>query len=99
MLNEEIKKRLKTNWGEKADALDCYAEVRYIDRISTWSCYVYALDEDDDTIMCFIPEAFHQLVTWSLKDLYSCYDRDGEPMTIDEEYRRTRVTELIRRYG
>lgn len=101
MLTEKMKEKLKSNWGDKASALDCYAEVRFIDRLSRWSCYIFALDPvTEDSIMCFIPHSYYdEIMEWSLKDLYSCYDKEGEPLTIDEEYRPTHIRTLIQRYG
>jgi hypothetical protein len=100
MLSQILKEKLKSNWGDKANALDCYAEVKLIDPLSSsWACYIFAMNEDEELIHCLLysnaigPEIYKQ----SISDIYAMYNEEGENPVIDTEYRRTRVTELIRR--
>lgn len=99
MLNQQIKEVLKKNWGEKAETLNCYAEVKLIDSLSSWACYIFAMDKDEEVIQCLLysdaigPEIYTQCIS----DIYAMYNEEGEHPVIDTEYRRMRVTELLRR--
>lgn len=99
MLSESMKKLLQLNWGDKAESLACYAEVKFIDPLSDWQCYVYALDEDEDRIECLLYTRMLgvQITNWSLKELYLPYNEHGEAPFIDKDYRRTRASELFKR--
>lgn len=98
-LTEKIKDILKSNWGDKACALDCYAEVKLIDPLSSWQCYLFAMDQDDDTVMCLI---YHKakgidIYKTSFKELSAEYNEEGEYPIIDEEFRRIKIDQLVRR--
>lgn len=96
MLNEQIKEILKANWGEKAQAMNCYTEVKFIDDENRWFCYIYALDpNDEDTIACILPGP--RAIEWSLKELCATYDINGEYVKEDKEFRRIRTAELFKR--
>jgi hypothetical protein len=100
MLSESIKKRLKINWGEKANALDCYAEVKLIDPLSSWCCYIFAMNDNEDLIQCLGysnlagVQILHQI---SLDAILSMYNQEGEYPQIDTEFRRMKVSQLIKR--
>ena len=96
MLNQEILDALKANWGEKANAMNCYTEVKFVDESGKWYCYVYALDpNDEDTIACILPNP--RAIEWSLKELYATYDLNGEYVQEDQEFRRIRTAELFKK--
>jgi len=99
VLSERVKHSLRLNWGDKAEAMDCFAEVKFIDESSDWQCYIYALDEDEDAIKCLIVHypCSCLIVTWSLQELYSFYNTQGELPIVDSEYRRMKVSELYKR--
>jgi len=98
MIPESIKHRLMENWGDKANAMECYAEVKFIDTMSQWCCYVYALDpSDNDTICCISPGYGEQVHTMSLQDLCNTYDSYGEYVFMDTEYRRMKASDLYRK--
>lgn len=100
MLSEQIKESLKKNWGEKANALDCYAEVKFFDPLSDWKCYIFGLNpNDEDEIACIVISEQIEVGKWSLKELYLTYNREGEHPIIDQEYRRTRASELLNKLG
>lgn len=97
-MNERLKKALMDNWGDKANAMQCYAEVKFINPSTSWACYVYALDPaDGDTIMCLVINFPGFLCEWSLKELLETYDIEGERVIEDPEFRRIRVSELFKR--
>ncbi len=98
MISENIKRSLRRNWGPKAEALDCYAEVKFIDPLSDWKCYVYAMSPHDDEIECLLYSPMNgvQVANWSLRDLYSMYNHEGDSPEIDHEYRKTRAVELLK---
>lgn len=99
LIAQKIMDKLKANWGEKADALDCYVEVKLIDPISSWCCYVFAMDENEEMINCILysdaigPEIYTQCIS----DIYSMYNEHGGHPVIDQEFRRMRVVNVLRR--
>lgn len=99
MITQKTKEALKKNWGEKADTLNCYAEVKLIDPLSSWACYIFAMNETEELIHCLLYSAALgvEIYTQYIYDIYSMYNEHGENPTIDNEYRRTRVTEILRR--
>lgn len=99
MLSLRDKEALKKNWGERADTLNCYAEVKLIDPLSSWCCYIFAMDDSEEMIHCLLySDAMGvEIYTQSMYDIQSMYNEEGEHPRIDKEYRRTRVTELLRR--
>lgn len=100
MISEKIKNILKHNWGERADAMDCYAEVKFTDNLSGWSCYIYAINpRDEDQIECILRGHSVEIGYWSLTEIYSTYNAWGDPPKIDNEYRRTKVDQLYKRLG
>jgi len=97
-LSDKIKEVLKGNWGEKADALNCYAEIKFIDPLSDWACYIFALNPNDENeIDCLIKGQTIELCKWSLIDLGNCFNSEGERPKIDTEFRRTRASQLFKK--
>jgi hypothetical protein len=99
MIDEKIKKSLKANWGDKADSLDCYAEIRFFDPLSSWCCYIFAMNEDEDLIHCLIYSGAMggQIYTLHPDFIFQAYNRNGEFPEIDKEFRRTKITKLLER--
>lgn len=101
MLTDKIKEALKINWGDKANALDCYAEVKLMDPLSSWECYIFAMSPDEQMLMALIYTNVMgiDIYTLSYKDLSMEYNEEGEQPIADEEFRRIKLTELVRRLG
>ena len=99
MLTNAIKKTLKSNWGEKADTLHCYAEVKLIDPLSSWTCYIFAMDKEEETIHCLLyTDAIGiEICTQPWNEIQIKYNEEGEHPQIDEEYRRITVVQLLKR--
>lgn len=99
MITRSIKEDLKKNWGEKAETLNCYAEVKLIDPLSSWACYLFAMDNNEEMIECLLysDSMGVEIHTESLEEIFHRYNEQGENPVIDTEYRRTRVVELLRR--
>ncbi len=99
VLSHNLKQKLKKNWGEKATALDCYAEVKFIDPLSSWACYIFAMDESEELIHCLLYSDLMgvEIYTQCISDIHAMYNEEGENPMIDNEFRRTKVTELLRR--
>jgi hypothetical protein len=99
LLSQSVKSRLKSNWGEKSAALDCYAEAKLIDPLSSWACYLFAMDNNEEMIECLLysDSMGVEIHTESLEEIFQRYNEQGENPVIDTEYRRTRVVELLRR--
>ncbi len=100
MITEKIKEALRKNWGDKANALSCYAELKFIDPISSWSCYIYAMNpETEYEIKCLVYDRGIEIVDWNWIDLFNAYNREGEYPVIDREFRRIRVDVLYKKLG
>lgn len=101
MINASQREKLKASWGEKAESMQCYAEVRVFDLSSAWECYIYALNpEDDDEVRCIVKVSRHAeacAIPWHLKDILSLYTQSGEGVEVDKEYRPMRTAELFKK--
>lgn len=96
-MNQKVKENLLNNWGERAESMACFAECRYFDAESGWACYLLALNpQDQDEIVCIIDGFFPEFCHWSLKELYSKYNCDGEYVIYDIIFRRQRAAELFK---
>ena len=98
-MNSYIIEILKDNWGEKAETLNCFAEVRFFDPLSSWACYVFAMHKDERLIHCLLySDALGaEIHTMDLEYIKTMYNEHGEPPQIDKEFRKTKVIELLRR--
>jgi len=97
MLSDKQKEKLMENWGEKAECLTCNAEVRVYDPLSSWECYIYAMNpENNDEILCLISGFYVELCGWYMTELESCYNMIGEPPQLDSEYRPRQVSSLLK---
>ena len=98
MFSQKIKDALKKNWGEKADSMNCYAEVKFIDPLSHWACYIFAMNpKNEDEIVCILNSERLDVCEWSMTELCVSYNSEGEHPVIDDEYRRTRACELFKK--
>lgn len=99
MLSQKLKDRLKANWGDKANALAVYAEVKLIDPLSSWSCYLFSMDENEEFVQgLFYSEAIgHEVEIMPWNDIQNMFNEHGNHPVIDTEYRPMRVTEILRR--
>ena len=82
-----------------AEAMNCYAEIKYHDPNSGWACYIYAINpEDDDEIACIINDRGDiDVIKWSYAALNAIYNEVGEHPQIDDEYRPMRTAILFKR--
>ena len=101
LLSDKQKERLKANWGEKADSLACYAEVRVYDPLSPWECYLYAMNpEDEDEVETIVKASKMMpasLERWYMTNILGLFNQDGEGVEVDEEYRPIRASELFKK--
>ncbi len=90
--------KLKNNWGDKANSMDCMVEVRVYDPLSSWECYIFAMNPDnEDEISCIIKGFFVEIVeAWSVKEIMSRFNSEGESLQIDYEYRPRKAAELFK---
>lgn len=89
MLSESEKNRLKSNWGERAEALACNAEIKLFDPLSSWECYFLAIDpmDEDNAKVIIVDEDRQVLVTdASVQDLFGKWNGQGEFMEIDPQF-------------
>lgn len=97
MLHHEVREILMNNWGEKADSMACLAEVRVYDPLSSWECYIYAMNpEDEDEIACIIAGFEVEVCDWRLSELNSVFNETGDTPELDTEYRPRRAAELFK---
>jgi len=100
MLNSAQIDKLKANWGQKADSLACYAEVRVYDPLSFWECYIFAMNpEDDDEIECIVKVGKDQPASvekWFMTNIKGLFNSHGEGVQVDDEYRPRRAAELFK---
>ena len=96
-INPEILKRLRENWGEKADAMQCYAELRLFDPLSSWCCYIYAMAGDQIKAVTYSNTFGVDIIACDLYDVLSMYNEEGEHPSIDPEFRRVRLDYLLKR--
>ena len=97
MLTPKQQEKLITNWGDKASALECNAEVRFYDPRSHWACYIYAMDPwDMDTILCLINGITLSIEEWKLSDIQKLINDEGDPPLVDEHYRPKKVSRLFK---
>jgi len=101
MLNHKQIEKLKANWGEKAEAMSCFAEVRVYDPNSFWECYIYSLNpEDEDEIDCIVKVGKDQpacVERWFLTNIKCLFNSHGEGVKVDLEYRPKRAAELFKK--
>ncbi len=99
MIPKPIYKKLRENWGARADSLSCYAEIKFVDRLTNWAWYILAVNPDDDsTIRCIVDEAGEvKVCTWTLDDLDQFYNREGESPVIDREFRPMKADILYKK--
>lgn len=97
-MNQKVKENLLNNWGERAESMACFAECRYYDDQTDWSCYLLALNpQDEDEILCIVDGHGVELIRWSLKEVCSKYNCVGEYVTFDKHYIRQRSAELFKK--
>lgn len=97
MLSDQQKDKLKSYWGDKATSMNCLAEVRVYDPLSSWACYIYAMNPDnEDEISCIINGFTVEAVEWCLSELQSRYNEQGDSPQLDHEYRPRRAAELFK---
>lgn len=91
------KEALLSNWGDKAEAMACNAEVRVYDPASEWACYILALNpHDEDEIACIINGFNVEFCHWSLQDLLATFNEHGELMQLDTIFKPVWAAELYK---
>lgn len=97
MLNSTHKERLLKNWGQKADSMACNVEVRVYDPLSSWECFIYAMNpEDEDEIACILNGFEVEVCNWRLSEIASHFNAHGEAPEVDNEFRPKRAAELFK---
>lgn len=97
MLSNKHKDKLKANWGERAETMECNAEVRVYDPLSKYECYIFALNpEDENEIWCIINGFSVETDKLTLGEIASYYNSHGEGLQVDYEYRPRQATEVYR---
>ncbi len=97
VLSHNQRTKLLANWGEKSSSMACMAEVRIYDPCSSWECYVYAMNpEDEDQICCLIKGFSVEVAEWRLSELANRFNSEGEFVQMDYEYQPRLASELFK---
>lgn len=98
-ISYEQKQKLMQNW-ENAHALQCRAEIRVYDPLSSFQCYIIGMyDEDEDTIYCIIQTNkcdTPKTTLYTMLQLDEMYNENGEGLEIDLEYRPRQALEILK---
>lgn len=99
MLSNSQKQKLKSSWGDKSLAMDCFAEVRLYDDLSPWECYIFAMNpQDENEISCLIHDiGLSILESFSMDYILSYYNSEGEGVKVDHEYRPRLISEIYKK--
>jgi hypothetical protein len=98
MLSQALKDKLKANWS-LAESMACKAEMRVYDPLSSWQCYIIAMDpNNDDHIMCIISvsEWVCVLTPWLISEIGRSYNSEGERPSIDYDYRPKMASQVFK---
>jgi hypothetical protein len=96
MLSQSQREKLIRSWGEKADAMSCMAEVRVYDPLSPWECYIYDMNpEDEDEVLAIVAGFTIEVTAFNMKELMLMFNSDGDPLSIDNNYRPRTVMEIF----
>ena len=81
------------SWGELADAMHCFAVVKYMDENTPWACYIYAVNPVNmDDIACIIDDGCRvEICEWSLTELLLRLNT-----SVDRDFRRIYVPTLLK---
>ncbi len=98
MIPDSIKERLKQNWGSRADALACYAEMRIFDPLSCWECYFLALDPDEENAKVIIVDhdRLVHVVEESANHLLTKWNGQGDIVEQDPHFVRRQASALFK---
>lgn len=97
LISDKQKNSLMKNWGARAEAMDCFAEVKLSDLDGYCAFYIYAMNPcNPDEVMAIIHlvEAF--TACCSLKEIALFHNSRGETLEIDREYRKKKANVILR---
>lgn len=99
-MQEHVKKSLMANWGDKADALDCFVPIKLIDPVLNWACYIFAMNPDyQDIVSCVIVHGTDcEIYTLSLSYVLSSYNHEGEGPKVDDEFRTVHLSKILKSF-
>lgn len=91
-------KKLQENWGDRADSLDCKAEIRAYDTGSRWECYIYAIDpENRDTAKVLLNNGEPILTEVNLDELEKTVEAEtGRVPKMDMNFVPTPLKKLLK---
>lgn len=96
MIPENIKQVLIKNWGDKAEAMDCFAEIKFTDEDNKWNYYIYALNPDDETEAMMIVDTVYNPIT-PFTVTTSIHNISNNVDGIDTEFRRMKASALLKK--
>lgn len=96
MIPAKVYEKLKSNWGPRAESLNCFAEYKLCGKSGKWAWYLLAVDpEDDETVKCIMTRGgVPDICTTTLSNIELFYDEDGELPEGDREFRPMRADVL-----
>lgn len=99
MIPFDIQHKLKSQWGDKADSMDCFVQCRIYDPSSNWAWYIYAQNPDDEDQLFAIESTFEVIpdALLSMEFLESLFNHRGESMQFDHEFRPRKAGEIYKK--
>lgn len=98
MISGRVKDLLKRNWGEKAEAMACYAEAKLMHPRRAVAWYLFAMNpEDEDEICAIVANPFPSAYRGSLSEILEAYQGVAEDLQLDQEFRRIRADVLYKK--
>lgn len=93
-----LNRKLIQNWGDKAEAMDCFAEVRVFDPLSPWECYIFAQNPENlDEVKVILVGFDVEVCEMSLEEIFSKFNSEGEYVQIDPLFRPVKADKLLKR--
>jgi len=97
MLSPKQVETLQKNWGVISECLSCKSEVRVYDPLSTWECYIHAMNPDNpDEVVCIINGETVEVSIWSLKEIAALFNSHGDSIRVDTSYRPRLAKEVYK---
>lgn len=96
MIPESIKQSLMKNWSEKAEAMDCFIEIKFTDEDQKWNYYIYALNPYDEDEAMMIVDTIYEVdkpftITAHLSDLLL------NDLEVDIDFRKMKASTLFKK--
>lgn len=97
MFTEKQKEKLKSNWGDKAECLECEALHKFIIHSGRWECYLLGMNpENEDEIYCIWNGYNLSAEKGFLNFIMNIYDERGDNPILDKSFRPRKASEIFK---